>query len=82
MSEQGQFIILVATIVIVMIQVIAAVGAERISELDCVISGIQVDHWAYNCLDYLFKEDKKTTDVVQLVPPPVGDMVKLYRYFK
>lgn len=80
MSEQGHFIIIVATIVIVMIQLLAAVGAERISELDCVVSGIQVDYWAYNCLDYLFK-DKSTTDVVQLVPP-VGDMVKLYRFFK
>lgn len=68
-------IIVVAIIIMVILVRIAARA-----ELDCAVSSTQVGYWMYNCIQYPFKADKSTTDVVQLVPP-VLDMLNLYHYF-
>lgn len=79
MSEQRRLIIAIIIVAAIVIMVILVrIGAR--AELDCAVSSVQVGYWMYNCVQYPFKEDKSTTDVVQLVPP-VGDMLKLYHYF-
>lgn len=78
-SEQRRFIVAIIIVAAIVIMVILVRIAAR-AELGCAVSSVQVGYWMYNCIQHPFKEDKTTTDVVQLVPP-VRDMLNLYHYF-